>query len=170
MRTGFCICEGMMVGMKVISAGCGHCRKLVVRKRASEVSACCPACIIEDIVRIIHLIHPEHSLQAAFIERAVVGHQRKSPDQRLDLLPDIREDRGIVSIGMGKPVDPLAEPLEIVRLRVDEAIECIGYLSCPYHCNTYRAYAALLLIGGLEIYCCKIIHLLLVFLKKGIEF
>lgn len=137
MRAGFCICKCVMMCHEVISAGCSYGRKLVVRERASEISAGCTTCVIEDIVRIIHLIDTEHGLQASLIERTVVGNQRKALYKRLHLFPDIRKYRCIISIGMGKSVDPLAEPLEIVRLRMDKTIESICYLSSPHHSYAY---------------------------------
>lgn len=133
MGTGFSISQGMVMGLEVIAAGCSYGRKLVVREGPSEVSAGCTTCVIEDIVRIIHLIDTEHGLQASLIERTVVGNQRKALYKRLHLFPDMRKYRCIISIGMGKSVDPLAEPLEIVRLRMDKTIESICYLSSPHH-------------------------------------
>ena len=46
---------------------------------------------MEIIVGVVHLIDPEHGLEAAFVETGVVRNQRESLDERLYLFPDIGE-------------------------------------------------------------------------------
>ena len=58
---GFSIGQGMMVKGKVVAAGCSYGVKLVVGQRLAELSAGCYQCVIEQIVGVVHLIHPEGS-------------------------------------------------------------------------------------------------------------
>ena len=48
--------------------------QLVVGQFRSEMAACGPAGAKELVVRIIHLIGLEHSLEATLIEGTIVGH------------------------------------------------------------------------------------------------
>lgn len=77
--------------------------------------------------------------------------------------PHIREHRCIVCIFLGKPMHLLAEPLVILRLWMNQRIEGINYFSSTYNHHAYAAHARRLLIGRLEIYCCKIFHTLQIF-------
>ena len=49
-----------------------------------------------------------------------MGHQRKSLDERSNVVPDIREYRCIISVLRSQSVYPLAEPLVVLRLGVDK--------------------------------------------------
>ena len=72
--------------------------------------------IVKFVVRIVHLIYLEDSLEAALVEPGVVRNQRESLDERPYLLPDIWEYRCIFSILRPKAVYPPAEPLVVVGL------------------------------------------------------
>ena len=91
MGTGFRIGQGMMVIGQVITAGCGNRLQLMVRQTAAEILTGGRKCIIELILGIIHLIHPENLFQTSFIEPAVVCHKREALNLRGYLLPDIRK-------------------------------------------------------------------------------
>ena len=65
-----------MVVHEVIAAGCGDGLELMVGETAAEVSAGSSEGVVELIVGIVHLIHPEDSLEAAFVETGVMSHQR----------------------------------------------------------------------------------------------
>ena len=91
MSTGFRIGQGMMVIGQVITAGCGNRLQLMVRQTAAEILTGGRKCIIELILGIIHLIHPENLFQTSFIEPAVVCHKREALNLRGYLLPDIRK-------------------------------------------------------------------------------
>ena len=74
------VCAGLRIGkrvmvvLKVIAAGSGDCVQLVVRQQASEMAARGAAGAIKFVIRIVHLIDPEHSFQATLVKGAVVRH------------------------------------------------------------------------------------------------
>lgn len=111
MGAGLCIGQGMVVIGQVITAGCGNRLQLMVGQTAAEMITGGRKGIMELILGIIHLIHPENLSQTSFIEPAVVCHKRKTLNLRSYLLPDIRKNRSIFSIFFGQSVDLLAEPL-----------------------------------------------------------
>ena len=88
MGTGLGIGQGMMVTGQVITAGCGNRLQLMVRQTAAEMVTGGRKCIIELILGIIHLIHPENLFQTSFIEPAVVCHKREALNLRGYLFPD----------------------------------------------------------------------------------
>ncbi len=114
--------------------------------------------IVKFVVGIVHLIYLEDSLEAALVETGVVRNQRESLDERPYLLPDIWEYRCIFSILRPKTVYPPAEPLVVLGLGVDEAVEGIYNLPITYYHHSYGAYAGRLLIRRFEVYCRKISH------------
>ena len=65
-----------MMVLEVIAAGSCNGMELVIGKRMAELSAGCCKSIVEVVVRIVHLIDLEHSLQTSFIEAGIVGHKR----------------------------------------------------------------------------------------------
>ena len=73
---GLCISKGVMVVHKVISAGCCDGLELMVRKTAAEKPSGSCEGIVELIVGIVHLIHPEDSLETPFVETGVMSNQR----------------------------------------------------------------------------------------------
>lgn len=74
MSTGLSISQSMMMARQVVPAGCCRCLKLVVGKSAAEMPAGCGQGIVEDIVKIIHLINPVNGFQAAFIKAGIVRY------------------------------------------------------------------------------------------------
>ena len=151
MGTGLCISQSVMMARQVVPASCRHCLELMIRKAAAEMSAGSGQCIVENIVRIIHLINPVNGLQAAFIEAGVVRHKRVIFQQRMDLLPDLWEHRRIFSIFRSKTVHLAAEPLVVFRLRMNETVERIHDDVIPDNDYADAAHAARLLIRGLEV-------------------
>ena len=63
-----------MVLGEVISVICRYRLKLVVGEARTELVSRSPAGAKEQLIGVVHLIHLEHSLEAAFIERRVMGH------------------------------------------------------------------------------------------------
>ena len=61
-----------MVVHEVIPAGGGDGLELMVGEPATEVAAGSREGVVELIVGIVHLIYPEHCLEAAFVETGVV--------------------------------------------------------------------------------------------------
>ena len=168
MSAGLGIGQGMMVIGQVITAGCGNCLQLMVRQTASEMVTGGRKCIIELILGIIHLIHPENLFQTSFIEPAVVSHKRKSFNLRGYLFPDTRKNRSIFSIFFRQPVDLLAEPLIVFRLRMYQTIERVHNLPVTDDNHSNAAHAGTALIGCLEINCCKILHTLHIFVNANV--
>lgn len=150
-----------MVAREVESAGCGYSLELVIGQTAAEMSPGCCQSVIKYIVRVIHLIDPENSFQAALVEPGVVCDQGKALDARGDLLPHIWKDRSGVGVFRPQAVNPLAEPLIVIGLGMNEAVEGIHYLSITNDYHPYTAYAGWLLVGSFEIYCREIFHLIL---------
>ena len=88
---------------------------------------------IELVIRIIHLIATEHSFQATLVERLVMGHQRKSFDQWLNLCPHLREHRGVFCILSSQTMHLRTPIIIVVRLRLNQGIERIHYLAIAYN-------------------------------------
>ena len=65
-----------MVVHEVIAAGCGDGLELMVRKTAAEMASGSSEGVVELIVGIVHLIHPEDSLETPFVETGVMSNQR----------------------------------------------------------------------------------------------
>lgn len=137
MRTGLGVREGVVVVYEVISAGCGDRLKLVVRQPAAEVLPGGREGVEENVVGVVHLIHAEHRFEAAFVKSGIVCHEWKSLDERLDFLPDVGEYRCVLGVFFTQTVDPLAEPLVVFGLGVDEAVERIHYLSVTHYHYAY---------------------------------
>ena len=77
---GLCIRKGVMVVHEVISAGCGDGLQLMVGEPAAEMLPGSCEGVVELVVGIVHLIDPEDSLEAPFIEAGIVRNQRESLD------------------------------------------------------------------------------------------
>ena len=149
--TGFCIRQSVMMARQVVPASRCHCLELMIRKAATEMPTGCGQCIVKNIVRIVHLVDPVNGLQAAFIEAGVVRHERVIFQQRMDLLPDLREHRCILRIFRAQAVHLAAEPLVVFRLRMDETVEGIhdDVIADDNHADA--AHAARLLVRSLEV-------------------
>ena len=157
-RARFRIGKSMVMVNKIIPAGGRNSLKLVVRQSMTIVLPGCGQRIMEHIVGIVHPVHPMHGLQAPFIETGVVRHQRQALNHGCNLRPYLREHRRILRIFGRKAVHPLAEPLIIFRLWMNQGIERIHHFSTPNNHHAYTTHAARLLVGRLEIYRCKICH------------
>ena len=89
--TRFCVRQGMvMVRHRTAAGGC-YGVQLVVGETLAEVPVRGATGAVELVVGIVHLINIEYRPQAAFVKRAVVCHQWQTLNQRLDLLPHLRE-------------------------------------------------------------------------------
>lgn len=135
--------------------------ELVIGQTASEMTPGGCQSVIKNIVRVIHLIDPENRLKATLIKSRVVCYKRKPLDARRDLLPHIWEYRSSVGVFRPQAVNPLAEPLIVIGLRMNEAVEGIHYLSVTHDYHPHTAHAGWLLVGSFEIYCREIFHLIL---------
>ena len=109
---GFCICEGMVVVLEVITTEFRDGMQLMVLC-LWECLARSDAGAVERIIRVVHLVSAEDSLQTTLIESLVMGYEGKSLDQWLYLLPNFREDGGILCILTRKTMY-LGTPIVIV--------------------------------------------------------
>lgn len=76
MGTRFCVGQCMMMMLEVIATGCGDGLELMIGQMLAEMLARCGAGIVERVIRIVHLIDLMDGLEAAFVERTVVRHER----------------------------------------------------------------------------------------------
>lgn len=158
MCTGLSVSQSVVVISQVIAASRCNCLQLVIQQTVAVMLTGGRKSVIELIVWVIHLIHFEHLFQAPFIEWAIVRNKRQTLNFRSNLLPDVREYRGVFSILLRKPVYLLTEPLIVFRLRVDQTVERVYNLATAYNHHPHAAHTGTALIGGLEIYCCEIFH------------
>ena len=158
MRTSLRIGQGMVMVCKVISAGGSDGLELVVREFLPKMSSRCRQRVVKFIVRIVHLIDAEYLLETAFIKKTVVGDQRQSLDKRFNLLPYEGEDGRILGVFRPEPVYLPAEPLVILRFRMDQAVESVHDLSATNDDYADAADAAGTLVGRLEVYRREISH------------
>ena len=147
-----------MVVHEVISAGCCDGLELMVGEPAAEVTSGSREGVVELVVGIVHLIYLEDSLETSLVETGVVRNQRESLDERFYLLPDVWEYRCVIGVLRPKSVNPLAEPLVVLRLGVDETVEGVHNLPVTHYHHSDGAYAGGLLVCRLEVNSCKISH------------
>ena len=150
---GFGVGECVVVAGETVAAGGGHRLEAVVRKSPAETPSGCGEGVVEQVVRIIHLVNPENGLEAAFIEAAVVRDKGKPFDKGLDPLPDEREYRSVVGVLRAEPVYLAAK-----RLRVDQAVESVLYPSSAHDHDTHAAYAGRAFVGRFEVYRREVSH------------
>ncbi len=98
MGTGFSVSQGMVVIGQIIAAGRCHCLQLVVWQTAAVVLPRGRKGIEELVIRVAHLVDTEHLFQASFVKRTVMRHQRQALNLRGNLLPHIREHRGVFRV------------------------------------------------------------------------
>ena len=84
---------------------------------------------IERIVGVVHLIHAEDCLEACLIECLVVGYKRQSFYLWFYLFPDIRENWSFLCVFTAEAVDAGANIVIVVRLRMDQRVELVYFLS-----------------------------------------
>ena len=87
-----------------------------------------------------------------------MGHERQALNPGRNLLPNIRKNRCVVRVTRPQPVDLPAEPAVVLRLRMNQAVECVHNPSAPHDDNPYTADTAEILVGRLEIDRREIIH------------
>ena len=98
MCAGLGVGQGVVVTLEVVAAGGGDGLELVVGEAAAEMTAGSRQCIIELIIRIIHLIDPMDRLEAALIKPRIVRDQRQPLNPWRNLLPNIWKYRRRVRI------------------------------------------------------------------------
>jgi hypothetical protein len=113
----------------------------MVGKASAEVSPGSSQRIMEHVVRIVHLIHPVDGLETAFVKAAVMSHQRKVSYEMSSFPPHLGEYRSVLSVILAKAVYAHAEPLVVVRFRMDKAVEGIRDKTLTYNHETDAANA-----------------------------
>ena len=148
---GFGVGEGVVVVEEVVAAGGGDGGKPVVREPVAEEAPRGREGVAEHIVGIVHPVHAEHGLQAAFVKAAVVRHQGQPFDQGLDPGPYIREHGRVLRVFGAKPMDLPAEPHIVFGFGVDEAVERVHDLSAADDDHADAAHAGGAFVGGFEV-------------------
>ena len=111
-----------MVVPEVVAACSGDRLKVVMGEVRQDFPGR-PASVIEDVVRVVHLVYTEDFLETSFVERAVVGDQRELAYERRRPLPYMSETRRILRVLGAEATDALAEPLILVRFGADQTVE-----------------------------------------------
>ena len=158
MGAGLGIGQGVMVALQVIAAGGRDGLELVVGQRVTEVAPGDSKRIEEPVVGIIHLIDAKRSPEAAFVEAGVVRHQRQALDYRINFLPHIRKNRGVVGVPGAEAMYTPAEPAVVLRFRMHQAVESVRHFPISNDHDTHAADAAGLLVGSFEVDGGEIIH------------
>ena len=155
---GLCIGQGVVMLRKVVTAGCGNGLELMVGQAGTKVMAGGGQRVKKPIIRIVHLIDPEHLSQTALVKTGIVGDKGQTFNHRRYLLPNRREYRRILRIFRPKTVDLPAEPLVVLRLRMNETVKRIHHFPAPDNDNPNAADTATLFVSGFKVYCSKIGH------------
>ena len=158
MGAGFGVGEGVVVAGEGVAAGGGDGLELEVWKGTAKMPFGGGQGVVKAVFWIIHLIHAMYGFETALVKSCIVGNQRKTLDQWFNLFPYFWENRRIFSVLRAQSMNLLAIPLIVFRLRVNQTIESIGNLAVTHNNNPHAAYAGGALIGGLEVYSCKVFH------------
>ena len=158
--TSFRIRQSMVMILQPIAAKFGYVMKLMINGMWKS-SLRSPIRAMKFIVGIVHLITTEDSFQAAFIKRLVMGNQWKPFYHRCYPRPHLRKDGCIFRISLGKAMHFRVPIAIVVRLRLDEGVERIYYLSITDNHHSHTTYTGPFVVGGFKIYGCKVFHLLL---------
>ena len=113
------VCQRVVMIREIIPAGGGDGLELVVGEGAAEGAAGGGEGVVEAVVWVVHAIDFEDRFQAAFVEAGVVRHEGETVDERGDLGPYRREGRCIFRVLGAETMDTHAEPLVVLRLRVN---------------------------------------------------
>ena len=149
----------MMVMEKGVATGGSHGVQLMVGQRTAELPAGGGESVVKQVIGIVHLVYFEDRFQTSFVKTGVVGHEwdvcrlwECGGYPLLYLLPNHREDWGLVSVSCRDAMYTLAEIAEIFGFGMDEAVVGIDNSSLAHNGDTYRADAAGLLVGNLKVY------------------
>ena len=118
-----------MVVEKGVTAGGSHSVELVIGKALAEVPAGGSQGVQEVVAGIVEAVGVEDGFETAFVEAGVVGNKgnigremvgfKDGQDAVFHLVPDVREERGVLGVIRAQAVDLLAEPRVIVRIRMN---------------------------------------------------
>ena len=104
----------------MITAGLRDSVKLMVWKQFPEMFSRSAASAKELIIRVIHLITTENSLQAALVKRTVVSHERQTFNERLNLFPDVWKHQRILGITLSQTMHTGVPIIIVIRLRLNQ--------------------------------------------------
>ena len=125
--------------------------ELMVGECPHEVLPGCSKGVMEHIVRVIDPVYPAGGSKAPFVKSGVVGYKRISFQERFDLSPYLREERRILRVLRPQAVNLAAEPLIVIRLRVDKRIESVHDDIIAHDDKPHGADAGRALIRGLPV-------------------
>ena len=74
MGTGLGIGQGVMVILQIIPTSCSDSLELMVGKQAPKMLPGGSQCVMELVVRIIHLVYLKDFFQTALVKVAIVSH------------------------------------------------------------------------------------------------
>ena len=113
---------------------------------------------VEFVVGIVHLVTAEHGLQTTFVESFVMGDEGQALNQRFHLFPYFWEDWGFLSILTTETMNLAAPIVIVVGFWLYQRIELVHNLAVTHDYHTNGADAGSLVVGRLEIDCCKVPH------------
>lgn len=148
----------MMVIFEMVATGLGDGVELVVREEFAEMTAGGSAGAKKLIIRVIHLVAAKHSLQATFVERTIVSHQRQAFDERLYLLPDIWENRSVFGVFLPQAVHAGVPIIIVVRLWLNQRIEVVDKLAVADYDYAHGTDTRGTVVSSFEIYRGKVEH------------
>ena len=122
------------------------------------MASCCFQRIKEFIIRIIHLVGIERSLQTTFVKWCVMCYQWQTFYHGFYLLPHLTEYGCTVSICTRQPMHLCTSPMIIIRFGLYKRIEAINNLSSLYYYHAHRAYATSLKVCCFKVNRCKVLH------------
>ncbi len=117
------------------------------------------ACAVKLVIRIIHLVTTEDSLQATLIECLIMGHEGKALYQWFYLFPYFWEHWSLFSILTSEAMHLSTPIIIVIWLWLDQRIESIYDFTITHNHYSNRANTGSLVVSCLEVYCCKVSHL-----------
>ena len=118
---------------------------------------------MELVIRIVHLIDTEDCFEAAFVKSFVVGYERQTFNDWLNLRPHFWEDRSILGVFCRLTLYLTAQVVVVFRLWLYQRIELISYLSTSYYNYANGTNGRTFVIGCFKVNCCEIFHLFFCF-------
>ena len=150
-----------MVQERVSACG-SHSLELVIGQPMAELATGSSQGIQKAVAGIMEAVGAEDGFEAAFIEAGVVGYEgnvgretvgfKGGQDAVFHLVPDIREERGILGVVRPQAVNLLAEPSVVVRIRMNKAVEGVHHFPIAHDDHAHRAHTAWATICSFKVY------------------
>ena len=129
---------------------------------AAEVVAGGCEGVQEVVAGIMEAVGAEDGFEAAFVEAGVVSYEgnvggetvgfKGCQDTVFYLIPNVREERGVLRIVGAQAVDLLTEPGIVVRIRMDKTVEGVHHFPIAHDDDAHGADAAGAAVGSFEVY------------------